>query len=401
MRGAAGAAVPGTRRRGYNHIVSLIYLDNNSTTRVAPEVVAAMMPFWEGQYGNPSSIHRAGQAARHAIEMARERVAELIGAKSRDIVFTSGGTEADNLAILGTLAAYPTKRHIITTSVEHVAVHSLCERLAGEGYRVSWLKVDEKGHLSLDQLEAELCDETALVSVMYANNETGVIFPIEKIAAVCGARGVPFHVDAVQVAGKIPIDVTRLGANLLSFSAHKIHGPKGAGALYVGRKTRLRNQLVGGHQERDLRPGTENVPAIVGFGEAARLACERLKTDGWGRVAALRDELERGILAAVPFARVIGDASCRVPNTTNISFEALEAEAILIALSELEVCASSGSACSSGSLEPSHVLRAMGIDERAAHGSIRFSLSTESTKEECRAAVETVKRVVTRLAALQ
>jgi cysteine desulfurase len=228
-----------------------------------------------------------------------------------------------------------------------------------------------------------------------------VIFPIEKIAAVCGARGVPFHVDAVQVAGKLPIDVTRLGANLLSFSAHKIHGPKGVGALFVGRKTRLRNQLVGGHQERDLRPGTENVPAIVGFGEAARLACERLKTDAWGRVAGLRDELERGILAAVPFARVIGDTSRRVPNTTNIAFEALEAEAILIALSELDVCASSGSACSSGSLEPSHVLKAMGIDERAAHGSIRFSLSTESTQEECRAAVEIVKRVVSRLAALQ
>lgn len=380
--------------------MNVIYLDNNSTTRVAPEVVAAMTPYWREQFGNPSSIHRVGQAARHAVEVAREQVAALIGAKPRDIVFTGGGTEADNLAILGTLASYPAKRHIVTTPVEHVAVHSLCERLEKEGYAVSWLSVDQRGDLSPDELRAALRDDTALVSVMHANNETGVIFPIEEIAAVCAERGVPLHVDAVQTAGKLPIDVVRLGANLLSLSAHKIHGPKGVGALYIGRKTRLRNQLVGGHQERDVRPGTENVAGIVGFGEAARLAHERVRSGGWKTVADLRDELEREILAAVPTARVIGGECPRTPNTTNIAFESLEAEAILISLSEQGVCASSGAACSSGSLEPSHVLSAMGIDERLAHGAIRLSLSTETTREEIREAVHVVRRVVDKLAAL-
>lgn len=381
--------------------VSVIYLDNNSTTRVAPEVVAAMLPFWSEQYGNPSSIHRIGQAARHAVEMAREQVASLINAKPRDIVFTSGGTEADNLAILGTLAAYPTKRHVITTSVEHVAVHSLCERLAKEGIRITWLDVDRQGHLSPDQLAAEICEDTALVSVMFANNETGVIFPIHEVAAICADRGIPLHVDAVQAIGKLPIDVNQLGAALLSMSAHKIHGPKGVGALYVGRKTRIRNQLVGGHQERDIRPGTENTAGIVGFGEAARLAAHRLNTDAWQRVAGLRDKLEQEIIENVPFARVVGDSSLRTPNTTSIAFESLEAEAILIALSERGVCASSGSACSSGSLQPSHVLKAMSIDERLAHGAVRFSLSAETSEDDVRCAGQIVREVVVKLSSLQ
>ena len=380
--------------------MAVIYLDNNSTTRVAPEVVSAMTPFWHEQFGNPSSIHRIGQAARHAVEVARGRVAALIGARPRDIVFTSGGTESDNLAILGTLAAYPAKRHLVTTPVEHVAVHSLCERLETEGYGVTRLNVDQRGSLRLDEFRAAIRDDTALVTIMHANNETGVIFPIEEIAAVCAERGIPLHVDAVQTVGKLPIDVKRLGVNLLSLSAHKIHGPKGVGALYIGRKTRLRNQLVGGHQERDVRPGTENVAGIVGFGEAARLALERVNAGGWNRVAELRDELKSAILAAIPIARVIGGDSARIPNTVNIAFQSLEAEAILISLSEQGVCASSGSACSSGSLEPSHVLSAMGIDERLAHGSIRFSLSTETTAEEVRETVQVVRRVVDKLAAL-
>ncbi|RIK67673.1 MAG: cysteine desulfurase NifS [Planctomycetota bacterium] len=377
-----------------------IYLDNNSTTRVAPEVFAAMEPYWREQFGNPSSLHRAGQAARHAVETAREQVAALIGARPRDIVFTSGGTEADNLAILGTLAAAPTKRHIVTTAVEHVAVHGLCERLVREGYRVTFLEVDPFGRLDPARLERALDDDTAIASIMYANNETGVILPVETCAEICAARGVPLHVDAVQAAGKLPIDAPGLGTALMTLSAHKIHGPKGAGALYVGRRARLRSVHVGGHQERDIRPGTENVPAIVGFGAAARLAAERLAGGTWQGVAALRDRLERGVTGQVPFARVIGDREHRTPNTTNIGFESLEAEAILIALSEQGVCASSGSACSSGSLEPSHVLKAMGIEERIAHGAVRLSLSCETTEEEIDEAVGVIVSVVKRLASL-
>lgn len=377
-----------------------IYLDNNSTTRVAEEVAAAMTPFLREQYGNASSLHRMGQAARHAIETAREQVAALIGAESRQMVFTSGGTESDNLAIFGTLAAYPNKRHVVTTAVEHVAVLSACEQLEKEGYRVTFVGVDSAGHLDLAALAAALDDDTAIVSVMHANNETGVIFPVAEIAKLTAVRGIPLHVDAVQTTGKLPFDVAALGAQLVSLSAHKIHGPKGAGALYVGKRARLRSRQIGGHQERDLRPGTENVAAIVGFGVAARLARERLEKEGMNRVAALRDRLERGILEKVTFARVIGDPANRTPNTTNIGFESLEAEAILIALSEESVCASSGSACSSGSLEPSHVLKAMGIDERLAHGAIRFSLSFETTADEIARALEIVPRVVHRLASL-
>jgi cysteine desulfurase len=376
-----------------------IYLDNNSTTRAAPEVVAAMAPFWREQYGNPSSLHVAGQAARHAVETARAHVASLINAVPREIVFTSGGTESDNLAILGTLAAYPKKRHIVTTAVEHVAVLSLCERLVLEGFRVSFIGVDRDGALDLDALAAALNGDTALASVMYANNETGVIFPIREIAALCNDRGIPLHVDAVQAAGKIDIDAGALGAKLISVSAHKIHGPKGAGALYVGKGARIRGQHVGGHQERDIRPGTENVAAIVGFGEAARLARQRLAS-GLGDIVALRDRLEQGILERVPFAHVIGDPSRRTANTSNIGFENLEAEAILIALSEKGLCASSGSACSSGSLEPSHVLKAMGIAESVAHGAVRFSLSHDTTLDEIDQALSIIPEVVTRLESL-
>jgi cysteine desulfurase len=376
-----------------------IYLDNNATTRPADEVVAAMQPYWREQYGNASSLHRVGQAARHGVEQAREQVAALIGARPREIVFTSGGTESDNLAILGTLAAYPGKRHVVTTAVEHLAVHSLCKRLETLGYRVSFLCVDSAGRLDLDRFTETLGPDTALASIMHANNETGVIFPTEQLAEIAASRGVPLHVDAVQTAGKIPIDAPALGVSLMSLSAHKIHGPKGAGAIYVGRGARLISQLVGGHQERDIRPGTENVAAIVGFGVAAQLAKAALATE-MARVAALRDRLETGLLEQIQFARIIGDRSRRTPNTTKIGFERLSAEAILVALSERGVCASSGSACSSGSLEPSHVLQAMGIDQAVAHGAVRFSLSRETTEQEIDRALEIIPSVARRLAAI-
>jgi cysteine desulfurase len=376
-----------------------IYLDNNSTTRLDPRVLEAMQPFWRDQFGNASSIHRLGQAARHAVETAREQVAALIGAAPREIIFTSGGTEADNLALLGTLAATPTRRHIVTTAVEHPAVHDLCTRLESQGCRVTFVPVDALGRLDLAAFAAALDDDTALASVMFANNETGVVFPVRQVAGLCAARGVPLHVDAVQAAGRVPIDARDLGASLLSLSAHKMHGPKGAGALYVARGARLRSQQVGGHQERDLRPGTENVAAIVGFGAAAELAGRRLP-EAMPAVAALRDRLEAGLLQRVEIARVIGDPAHRTPNTTTLGFRHLEAEAILVALSEEGLCASSGSACSSGSLEPSRVLRAMGVEPETAHGAIRFSLSVETTGDEIDRALEIVPRVVSRLAAL-
>ncbi len=373
-----------------------IYLDNNATTRPATEVVAAMEPYLREQYGNPSSLHRAGQAARNAIESAREHVAGLIGARAREIIFTSGGTEADNLAILGALEAGAGKKHVVTSAVEHVAVHSVCTRLAGRGHRVTFVGVDRQGRLDLEEFEAALDEETALASVMYANNETGVIFSIRRVAEIAAGRGVPLHVDAVQAAGKIEIDVKSLGAGAMSLSAHKMHGPKGVGALYVGPGFRIRGQLVGGHQERDLRPGTENVAAIVGFGAAAELARSRLQECA-AHVAALRDRLEGRLLARVRGAQRIGDPEARICNTTKIGFDGLEAEAILIGLSERGVCASSGSACSSGALEPSHVLAAMKIPERIARGAVRFSLSAETTEAEVDRAVEIVAEVVERL----
>lgn len=379
--------------------VESIYLDNNATTRVADPVLAAMTPFWQTQFGNPSSIHLMGQAARYAIESAREQVAGLIGARPREIVFTSGGTESDNLAILGSLLAYPTKRRLVTTAVEHPAVHGLCERWARLGLDVTFVGVDSAGRLDLDAFERALDERTALASVMHANNETGVMFPITEVAAITSARGVPLHVDAAQTAGRIDIDAGSLGVNMLTLSAHKMHGPKGVGALYVGPRTRLRSQLVGGHQERDIRPGTENVAGIVGFGAAAALAASRLAA-GCQRVAELRDRLEQGILQRVRYAHVIGDVTRRIPNTTNVAFESLSAEAILVGLSERGLCASSGSACASGSLEPSRVLQAMGLDERIAHGAVRFSLSRDTTIEEIDHALEIIPQVVERLSAV-
>ncbi len=376
-----------------------IYLDNNATTRVAPEVAAAIQPYLSELYGNPSSLHAFGQASQHAIEQAREQVARLIHAQPREIIFTSGGTESDNLAILGTLAAHPTKKHIVTTAVEHPAILSTCERLEKQGYKVTYIGVNRLGHLNLDAFAAALTPDTAIASVMHANNETGVLFPIDKVAEIAASRSVALHVDAVQTAGKLPIDVRNLPVNLLSISAHKLHGPKGVGALFVRKGTRLRSMTIGGHQERDIRPGTENVSGIVGFGAAAERAAAE-PAEARERVRVLRDRLEKGVLERFDYAHINGDPANRIHNTTNISFESLEAEAILIALSEAGICASSGSACSSGSLEPSHVLKAMGIEERTGHGAIRFSLSRYTTQDEIDSTLDRLPSLLSKLESL-
>jgi cysteine desulfurase len=376
--------------------MDLVYLDNNATTRPDPRVVDAMLPFLGERFANPSSLYHAAQQVRYAVEVARGQVAGLIEAPPRQIVFTSGGTESNHLAIRGVLAARPDRRHVITTAVEHDCILQLCAQLRREGCEVTCLGVDERGRLDLDRLEAAITPQTALLSVMHANNETGVIFPIEQIAAIARRHGVPLHVDAAQSVGKIPIDVDTLGADLLSIAAHKLHGPKGVGALYVRRGVRLRGQLLGGHQEHDLRAGTENVPGIVGFGVAAELAARHLPEE-LGRVRELRDRLESGILERVPYARRLGDADNRLPNTTNIGFASLEAEAILIVLSSHGICASSGSACSSGSLEPSHVLTAMGIDRALMHGAIRLSLSRFNTTEEIDRVIDVMPSLLKRL----
>jgi cysteine desulfurase len=355
--------------------VKTVYLDNNATTQVAPEVREAMMPFLTELYGNPSSMHSfGGQVGRH-VDGAREAVARLVGASPTEIVFTSCGTESDSAAIRGVLEATPDKRHIVTTRVEHPAVHNLAQALARRGgCAVTEIGVDREGRLDLEEVRAAIRKDTAVVSVMAANNETGVLFPIAEIGEICRERGVPFHVDAVQTVGKLPVDLRRTPIDLLSLSGHKLHAPKGVGALYVRRGTRLRPFLVGGHQERGRRGGTEAVPQIVALGKACELAAANLEEEGT-RVRALRDRLEQGLLDSIDRSILNGHREERLPNTTNISFEFVEGEAILLLLDQVGICASSGSACTSGSLEPSHVLRAMGVPFTYAHGSVRLSLS--------------------------
>ena len=374
----------------------VIYLDNNATTRVAPEVVEAIRPFWEDYYGNPSSMHQFGGGVRKHLDRAREQVAELLGAEyPSEIVFTAGGSESDNLAIRGTLEALAgKKRHIITTRVEHPAVRSQCHHLKKMGYRLTELPVDNHGELDLNQLRDAITSDTAIVSIMWANNETGVIFPIEKIAEIVHEKGVVFHTDAVQAVGKVPINLKNTPIDLLSLSGHKLHGPKGIGALYVRKGTKLMPLIIGGHQERGKRAGTENVPAIVGLGMAAELARKHMKEEN-ERLIYLRNKLEKGILATCPDTRVNGRH--RLPNTLNVSFEYIEGEAILLMMDEFGISASSGSACASGSLEPSHVMRAMGIPFTAAHGSIRFSLSRYNTEEEIDFVLEKLPPIIQRL----
>lgn len=372
-----------------------IYLDNNATTMCAPEVVDAMRPHWTERYANPSSMHSFGGNVRHEVDAARAQVAELLGARPSEIVFTSGGSEGDNLAIRGTLEALGgEKRHVVTTRVEHPAVRGLCRHLQKMGYRLTELPVDGDGALDLDQLARAITPDTAIVSVMWANNETGVIFPIEEIARICRSRRVVLHTDAVQAAGKLPIDVSRLPVDMLSISGHKLHGPKGIGALYVRRGTKLVPLIIGGHQEGGKRAGTENVTGIVGMGKACELA-RRYLTEEFGYVRALRNRLQEGIVARCKGVRINGKN--RLPNTLNVSFEFVEGEAILLMMDELGISASSGSACASGSLEPSHVMRAMGVPFTAAHGSIRFSLSRYNTEEEVDHVVSHLPGIIDRL----
>jgi cysteine desulfurase len=380
----------------------MIYLDNNATTAVAPAVLAAMLPYFCDQYANPSSVHRFGQEARQAVEHARHQVSALLHCQPREIIFTSGGTESDNAAILGVLAAQPAKKTIVTSVVEHSAVRQPLEHLAKTGYRIIKIPVSPAGRLDLAALAAALADpDAALASIMWANNETGVIFDIPAIADLARAHRVPLHVDAVQAAGKIPIDLAALaGVELLSVSAHKFYGPKGAGALFVRRNARWLPLIRGGPQERDRRGGTENVPAIVGLGAAAEMAAGAIASGAQASIAALRDRLEAGILQSIPDAHVIGDPASRLANTTNIGFAGLEAEAILLLLSEREICASAGAACSSGSLEPSPVLLAMGIPERIAHGAIRFSLSGHTTQDEIDQTLAAMPPLIARLRAV-
>ncbi|MGQ9662917.1 MAG: cysteine desulfurase NifS [Kiritimatiellia bacterium] len=376
--------------------MKVIYLDNNATTKVAPEVIEAMMPFLTDLWGNPSSMHSfGGRVARH-LNHARGQVAALIGADPSEIVFTSCGTESNNAAINGVVEAEGPRIRIVTTRVEHLAVLAPCRRLADHGYDVVELGVDEKGQLSLDELRRAVAHYPTLVSIMWANNETGVIFPMGKIAQIVKEAGAILHTDAVQAVGKIPIDLGKIPIDLLSLSGHKIHGPKGIGALFIRRGTKIKPFILGGHQEHGRRAGTENVPYIVGLGRAAELAAHYLPTE-MTRVATLRDRLESGILASCPDSRVNGDREQRLPNTTNISFEYIEGEAILYLLNELGIAASSGSACTSGSLEPSHVLRAMGVPFTAAHGSIRFSLSRYNNEDEIETVIREMPGIVNKL----
>jgi cysteine desulfurase len=385
---------------GYNPDMSeIVYLDNNATTRPLDEVVAVMHDLLRAGYANPSSVHQFGQGVRHRVECARAQVAELIGARPREIVFTSGGTESINLAIRGLAALRSGKRRIVTSTVEHSAVEQVCRQLAREGYEVIEIGVDGAGQLDLDAFAAALDENTALASVLWANNETGVLTDVAAVARVAERAGVPMHWDAVQAVGKTNIDVSAVSGALLSMSAHKFHGPKGAGALFIRRRTRIRAQILGGRQERDLRGGTENTAAIVGMGVAAELA-RKHQADDWPGIAALRDRLEAGIGAAVPLARVNGASAERIPNTTNIGFAGVAAEALLMLLSDRGICASAGAACSSGSLEPSRVLRAMGVAEEYAHGSLRFSLSRYTTADEIERVVAVMPELVGRLASL-
>jgi cysteine desulfurase len=374
----------------------VIYMDNNATTKVDPAVLEEMLPYFDQWYGNPSSMHSFGGRVARKIQQARERIAGLLGCQPDEILFTSGGTESDNAAIHGILAAFPRKRKIITTRVEHPAILSPCRHLEQHGYEIYELSVDRLGQLNLDELAEAIDDNTALVSVMYANNETGVIFPIEQIGAVCRARGVPFHTDAVQAVGKIPLNLKNSTIDLLSLSGHKLHAPKGIGVLYIRRGVRWVPFLLGGHQEAGRRGGTENVPGIIGLGKAAELAGLYLEDENT-RVRALRDCLEAKILAACPDTMVNGDRKNRLPNTLNVSFEYVEGESILMMLNQYGICASSGSACTSGSLEPSHVMRAMGVPFTAAHGSVRFSLSRFNTQQEVDFVGEKIGPIIHRL----
>ena len=377
-----------------------VYLDYNATTPVAPEVLDAMLPYFTHAYGNASSIHSPGQEARLAVENARESVASLIGAKPSEIVFTSGGTEADNLAIFGMVAGAPGKRHVITSAIEHHAVLHACEKLQSDGVSdgadVTFLPVGSDGIVDPEDVRRALRPETVLISVMHANNELGTIQPIEEIGAIAREADIYFHTDAVQTAGKMPIDVNTLGVDLLSISAHKIYGPKGTGALFVKSGTRLEPILFGGHHERDRRPGTENVAGIVGMGRASAIAA-RSVIDGASLIAMLRDRLENSLLSAIPQCHVNGRRDMRTANTSNMTFSFAEGESLVIALDLRGVACSTGAACSSGAVEPSHVLKAIGLSPEDGRSSVRFSLGRETSAAEIDFVIDVIPAAVDHL----
>lgn len=377
--------------------MSGIYMDNNATTQVDPKIVEAMLPFFTEQFGNPSSMHSFGNKVGMAIKKARQQVQKLLGAEfDSEIVFTSCGTESDSTAILSALKAQPDRKEIITSVVEHPAILSLCEYLEKDGYTIHRLGVDAKGRIDLNEYSKLLSDKVAIVSVMWANNETGTLFPVEKMAEMANAAGVMFHTDAVQAVGKVPIDLKNSKIDMLSLSGHKLHAPKGIGVLYLRRGTRFRPLLRGGHQERGRRAGTENTASIVALGKACELAMEHMEFENT-MVKAMRDRLEEGVLDAVSHAFITGDIDNRLPNTANIAFEYIEGEAILMLLNKAGIAASSGSACTSGSLEPSHVMRAMGIPYTAAHGTIRFSLSRYNTMQEVEEVIAAIPPIMEKL----
>jgi cysteine desulfurase len=372
------------------------YFDNNATTQVAPEVLEAMLPFLRQQWGNPSSAYGLGQEAARRLDDARVKAAALINAEPQEIVFTSGGTESNNAALHSALATRPERRHLLTTAVEHPSILRFCGFLEKQGCAVTLLPVDSGGALDLDLVEKSIRPDTAIVSAMLANNETGVLFPIAEIAALCRSKGVLCHTDAVQAPGKLKLDVKALGVDFLSLSAHKLYGPKGIGLLYVKRRAKYQPYLLGGGQERGRRGGTENVPAIVGFGRAAELALANIELEDT-RVRALRDRLEDRLLRGIPGVARNGAPEPRLPNTANLAFEGVEADGLLLLLDQAGVCASSGSACSSGALDPSHVLSAMGCSAPRARGSIRLSLGVHNTAAEVEYLLQCLPGIVAKL----
>ncbi len=373
-----------------------IYLDNNATTKVDEAVFEEMRPYFCELYGNPSSMHFFGGQVQGKVTEARKRVADLLGATPDEIIFTACGTESDNAAIRSAIEVLPERRHIITSRVEHPAVLTQCRNLRQKGYRVTEIGVDNAGRLDMEEYKRAIDDDTAIVSFMWANNETGVIFPVEEAAAIAKAHGALFHTDAVQAVGKVPITMSASKIDMLSLSGHKLHAPKGIGALYLRRGTPFRPLLVGGHQEQSRRAGTENAAAIIALGKACQQAGQNMQTENTS-VKTKRDRLQDALMAAIPNARINGDGAERLPNTTSVAFEFVEGEAILLLLSELGICASSGSACTSGSLEPSHVLRAMGVPFTCAHGSIRFSLSRYTTDAEIEEVIKAMPPIIARL----
>lgn len=373
-----------------------IYADNNATTKVDEVVFEEMRPYFCELYGNPSSMHFFGGQVQKKVDEARRRTADLLGAQPEEIVFTACGTESDNAAIRSALEVFPERRHIITTRVEHPAVLTVCRNLSKRGYRVSELSVDGEGRLDLNELRSVIDDDTAIVSVMYANNETGVVFPLEEIGAIVKEKGAIFHTDAVQAVGKIPLNMAESTIDMLSLSGHKLHAPKGIGALYLRKGVPFRPFMVGGHQERSRRAGTENTAGIIALGKACELAGQNLEIENT-RVRVMRDRLESEILRLISNVQVNGGKAERLPNTVSVAFEFVEGEAILLLLSEKGICASSGSACTSGSLEPSHVLRAMGVPFTCAHGSIRFSLSRFTTDDDIDTIIRELPPIIARL----